>query len=471
MACDRWKAVAVLMLALASPVCRSAEPLDAARAFADCMLQYGRDRYGKVKSPLFSNSLTREKEPRILPYPLFADPKRESKDMKTPFRRFDFNKVLNYPAGMGDEGPHKVTVYGCDPYEDRELYEMLFDLTRITGDPKYRTAAEEALTWWFSNTQGPAGLFPWGEHLGWDFEYDCPTYFDGPCKYLYAACFHEVKDALPFLDILARIPAREPGARTPLERYALGIWSAHFWDKEHDYYCRHGDYTGEDDRKGSDAGFPAHLAAYMQVWATAYLNSKDAAFKAEVVGVFNKVLDMAIGRTEKYGFFPFTFAPELTGKLKDKKAPDQSLRLAQHARDLSVVLKDALPEISAKLEKLARLHLGEKKEAAVEVKPPKPEAQFLAIKGMQSSRYAQAIRRNVDLYRTYDDTAFLTVARQYADTAAKLFLDDVCPLPKYSSVPLMTPSGEPFPDFYFRGAELMHAFALLGEAAQAQRKN
>lgn len=75
-------------------------------------------------------------------------------NMKTPFRKFDFNRVLNYPRGLGGEGPHKVTFYGCDPYEDRALYEMLIDLSRITGSAKYREEAEKSLVWWSTNTQG-----------------------------------------------------------------------------------------------------------------------------------------------------------------------------------------------------------------------------------------------------------------------------------------------------------------------------
>jgi hypothetical protein len=72
-----------------------------------------------------------------------------------------------------------MTFYGCDPYEDRELYRTLFELTRITGNATYQTEADKAINWWFENTQGPSGLYPWGEHLGWDFQYEQPTYLMG----------------------------------------------------------------------------------------------------------------------------------------------------------------------------------------------------------------------------------------------------------------------------------------------------
>lgn len=46
--------------------------LKAATDFADCMLAYGRDRYGTVHSPLFAVLLTRVREPTIGPQPFFV---------------------------------------------------------------------------------------------------------------------------------------------------------------------------------------------------------------------------------------------------------------------------------------------------------------------------------------------------------------------------------------------------------------
>ena len=143
-------AVVAVVTLLASPALSEIDFLKTATDFADCMIKYGRDRYGKTHSPLFSNILTREKEPRTTPYPLFPELSDKSKEgwarklmeWSGPkagyyyFHKFDFNKILNYPAGLGGEGPHKVTLYGCDPYEDRQLYYMLIDLTRITGQSK-----------------------------------------------------------------------------------------------------------------------------------------------------------------------------------------------------------------------------------------------------------------------------------------------------------------------------------------------
>ncbi|MDP6542384.1 MAG: hypothetical protein QGH60_00250 [Phycisphaerae bacterium] len=466
---ERFCIMLVAVVALvASPAPGEIDFLKAATDFADCMIEYGRDRYGKTHSPLFSNILTREKQPRTTPYPLFTELSTRQKtewakrcqQWSGPkagyyyFHKFDFNKILNYPKALGGEGPHKVTLYGCDPYEDRQLYYMLFDLTRITGQKRFKAEAVKALKWWFDNTQGPSGLYPWGEHLGWDFIYDCPTYFAGPSKHLYAACYHEIKDTVPFLDIMPE---------ASLTKYALGIWESHFWDKSRAIYCRHGDYQGADDRKGSLLGFPAHLGAYMRVWAAAYLRTKDLGVRKKIGAVFNTVLDAQIARARKYGFVPFTFEVDVKGKSPGKSAPGQSIRLAHHAAELSSTMRAADTGIADKLMALAKLH-----GVAAKPKPDraKPQAVFRDLSKKSTSRaIAREIVRYVKLYRKYNDKAYLDIARRQGRVAYGRFMDDVCPLPKaYSGGRRKTAEGKEFGDFYFRGAELMGAFALLGEA-------
>jgi len=76
-----WVATNLLQLVLATSIATAQATdtpapgeinyLQVAVDYADCMLQYGRDRYGEVRSPLFANLLIREKEPKLPPYPLF----------------------------------------------------------------------------------------------------------------------------------------------------------------------------------------------------------------------------------------------------------------------------------------------------------------------------------------------------------------------------------------------------------------
>ena len=460
--------------------------LKAATDFADCMIEFGRDRYGKVHSPLFAVLLMRQARPAIGPQPYFKRPSPyNTSNEKTPFRKYDFNCCLNYPPGLGGEGPHKVTFFGCDVHEDRDLYTMLIDLTRITGRAKYKAESEKALTWWFTHTMGPAHLYPWGEHLGWDFENECPTYFEGPSKHLYAACYHEIKDRVAFLGHLATLPALKYGGPTPLHNYALGVWNAHYWDRERAIYCRHGDYTGTDDRKGSLAGFPAHQGAHLRLWTAAYIHAKYAGPKQQFAKILNTVLDVQIARTKKFGFVPFTFDPDVKGKDPGKSAPGQSIRLANHAAELSVTIAKANPAISAKFAELARLHLGADglKRAVRNMEMyiatgdraylqgyrpgaarPKAAAADLS-RADTPDPHGQEIIRLVRYYRRYKDPATLQAATRQARLAHVRFMDNTCPLPKaYSGGPRKTAAGKPFGDFYFRGAKLMHAFALLAEA-------
>jgi len=462
--------------------------LRAATDFADCMIAHGRDRYGKVHSPLFAVLLMRRPRPTIGPQPYFKRPSPYNTGrLGTPFRKYDFNRCLNYPPGLGSEGPHKVTLFGCDIHEDRDLYTMLIDLTRITGEPKYKAEAEKALTWWFTHTLGPADLYPWGEHLGWDVEHECPTYFEGPSKHLYAACYHEIKDRVAFLDHLAALPAPAADKPTYLERYALGVWNAHYWDKTRAIYCRHGDYTGADDRKGSTAGYPAHQGAHLRLWTAALMHARDAGARQTFACILHTVLDVQIARTKKFGFVPFTFDPDIKGKSPGKRAPGQSIRLAHHAAELSVTIAKADPAIAAKFGALARMHLGlGALQRAARNMPmyvatgdrayiqggrdatAKPAASVRDLsKADTPAPHAREIIRLLIAYKRHKDAAYLDAATRQARLAYARFMDATCPLPKaYSGKPPMTAAGKPFGDFYFHGAKLMHAFALLGEAQQ-----
>jgi hypothetical protein len=87
-----------------------------------------------------------------------------------------------------------------------------------------------------------------------------------------------------------------------------------------------------------------------------------------------------------------------------------------------------------------------------------------------STTHASEILYHLKLYRTFNDPAYLKTAETYGRLAHAMFCDDTSPLPKgfAKSVPIHTARGKTFPDFYFQGAKLMHAFALLGEALNGQ---
>ena len=81
--------------------------------------------------------------------------------------------------------------------------------------------------------------------------------------------------------------------------------------------------------------------------------------------------------------------------------------------------------------------------------------------------HGREICRLLQWYKASGDEAYLKAATEQARLACVRFMDDTCPLPKaHAGAPKKTVEGKPFGDFYFRGAKLMHAFALLGEARQ-----
>ena len=204
----------------------------------------------------------------------------------------------------------------------------------------------------------------------------------------------------------------------------------------------------------------------VRVWAAAWLSSNHPEFRKKIAGVFHKVADMAVARTEKYGFFPFTFAPELKGKSPGKSAPGQSIRLARHAADVAGQLEKTDPKLARKLRKFSEVHLKAGK-SPKKAPQKKPEIRIRNLAGSRTPRrHAREIIRNVELYRRYGDKAYLKAAETYARLAYVVFCDDKCPLPKAraGSGRYRTTQGKPFPDFYFHGAGLMKAFALLAEA-------
>jgi len=55
----------------------------------------------------------------------------------------------------------------------QDLYQLLYQLTTVTGQPRYAAAADAALTFFLASTVAPeSGLLPWGAHAQWDFRRD-----------------------------------------------------------------------------------------------------------------------------------------------------------------------------------------------------------------------------------------------------------------------------------------------------------
>jgi len=163
--------------------------LQAAVAFADRVLSDGRDKYGKLETPLFVDGL----------HVASLEPVRWKHGGQT--------WVLSNFASQ------------------QPLLRLLDGLTAITGEAKYRQAAEDATRYALEHLRTPNGLLYWGGHLAWDLAQDAPVGQSGET--------HELKSQQPYYELMYRV---NPAAATKLMET---IWGAHVLDWSLLDYNRH----------------------------------------------------------------------------------------------------------------------------------------------------------------------------------------------------------------------------------------
>jgi hypothetical protein len=216
--------------------------LDVVQRYADAMIDYGRDTHGRMKTGLFLSALDR----RALK-PLAIRP--------TP------------PGGVrrGDRAglPWRKLV-GANPQIDENLLRVLYVLSQITGDQRYRQAADHEVEWFFKNAQSPVtGLLPWGEHLSWHTSLDQPASSGTELTHEFAR---------PWV-LWDRSFELAPEAS---KRFALGLWNHQIANHKTGGFDRHAPYDRHGPGDGRD--FPRHAGFYIHTWAHAYKHTKDTAF-------------------------------------------------------------------------------------------------------------------------------------------------------------------------------------------------
>jgi len=157
--------------------------LNAVREFADNVLQYGRDTYGPKHTPLFVDGLnihTHEPVKWISPK---GDPSTATETKKWILSNFASQQTL---------------------------LRTLDGLSSITGDPKYRDAAKEAVKYAFENVRSSNGLFYWGHVAAYDASTD-EVRGNGHC----------LKLDYPHYELLWKVNPTET------KRFIESYWSAH----------------------------------------------------------------------------------------------------------------------------------------------------------------------------------------------------------------------------------------------------
>jgi pectate lyase len=168
--------------------------LDAVRTFADNVLKYGRDTYGPKHTPLLVDGLNiHTREP-------------------VKWRYGGEVWVLSNLASQ------------------QTLMRTLDGLSKMTGDPKYRQAAVNAIEYAFENLRSDNGLLYWGGHLVYDARTDKVCMFtDSGYAYL-----HELKYHFPYYELMWEV--NPEATRTFIESF----WSAHIMDWSNLAMNRHG---------------------------------------------------------------------------------------------------------------------------------------------------------------------------------------------------------------------------------------
>jgi pectate lyase len=162
--------------------------LDAVREFADNVLKYGRDTYGPKHTPLFVDGLN-----------------------------VNTHEPVKWISPIGDD-PLTATETEewilCNFASQQTLLRTLDGLTTLTGDPKYREAAEQAIKYAFENLCAPNGLFYWGFQAAYDIGADKIKNFGS----------HSLKQHHPYYALMWEVDPQET------QKLIEAFWSAHVLD-------------------------------------------------------------------------------------------------------------------------------------------------------------------------------------------------------------------------------------------------
>lgn len=200
------------------------------RRFMDTLLDHGTDIYGEVHSPMWVSVLG-------------------CRDLQNP--------GCELPAIEGQRQGDRA-VMGGNLQHDLMLLMACEPLSELTGDARYRRAAEDYLRFFLANcTDTPTGLWPWGEHAHWDFYEDAVGHH-----------IHEHLGAAP-LSFWEWAWSLNPDA---VLREADGLIN-HVYDTETFAYSRHAEVMEplpEPRKMEGYLDFPRHGGFYIQEWAFAW---------------------------------------------------------------------------------------------------------------------------------------------------------------------------------------------------------
>ena len=177
--------------------------LNAVREFADNVLLYGRDTYGPKHTPLFVDGLN-----------------------------IHTHEPVKWIAPNGDRWILSNLA------SQQNLFRTLDGLTRITGDPKYKQAAMDAIKYAFENLRSPNGLLYWGECALYDADADKVVYGMGR--------IHSFKAIYPYYELMWEV---NPDIT---KDFIESLWAVHILDWSNLDMNRYGPFDRLSVAKGWD---------------------------------------------------------------------------------------------------------------------------------------------------------------------------------------------------------------------------
>ena len=219
MHCNRLKVIVFVAVLIWCVTCGSVRAesradmdkarMDAAIRFAETVLKYGRDTYGKKHTPLFTDVL-------------------DIDTMKVPEKTYIFR--LNKPSPRQWQ-PWQPVVSSNLSYQCN-LMRFLAGLSNLTGTPKYKEAYKDSIRYYFKHYQTKSGMLHMGHHRFVDLkaeDYDGDDWPPGDRG-------HEMKGDFPYYDLFWETDPQS--ARKML----TGHWSSHIKNWDNMDFTRHGYY-------------------------------------------------------------------------------------------------------------------------------------------------------------------------------------------------------------------------------------
>ncbi len=178
-----------------NPIQSDQARLTAVIQFANNVLEHGRDRYRADPTPLFADGINTHTGAHI-------------------------RWVL--PGGRSVV----ISNLACQ----QNLLRTMVTLSMLTGDERFKAAAQATVAYHFEHLTDPSGLLQWGGHRFIDLESLEAVGPEGK------GMVHELKNALPFYELMNEV---DPAATA---KYIRAFWNAHIYDWEGLYMGRHGKY-------------------------------------------------------------------------------------------------------------------------------------------------------------------------------------------------------------------------------------